>query len=310
MHEKKFILLVFAGILVISLLVGVVLGLPDGKLHIVFCNVGQGDGIYIRMPDGKNVVIDGGPNNKILSCLGNRMAFWDRGVDLMVLTHPHQDHFTGLMEILKRYQVKNIVVPTVNNSESESYSSFIKLVTEEGTTIKNLYQGEKIEFGIQNPKSSAQSKIVFTSLWPTHDWVAERVNTVLNSPILAAETAYNDLNDFSEVLQMTYGTFDILFTGDAESSILEQIKSQGLLPQDLVEVIKVPHQGNKNALTEDLISYIHPKLGVIMVGKNSYGHPAPQTIQLLLNHNAISKRTDHDGDVEVISDGRQWWLKN
>lgn len=288
----------------ITLAIGFISGMPDGRAHIRFCNVGQGDAIYIRMPDGRDVVIDGGPNSRILTCLGNKMAFWDREIDLVVLTHPHEDHFKGLMEILKRYRVKNILIPPIGNTDSDLYTSFIKLIENEKATVKNLYQGEKIEFVFQNDKNGTQDKVVFKSLWPTKQWVADKSSLVLNKTNYAVKTSYNDLNDFSQVLQMTFGDFDVLFTGDAESSILEQVKN--LIPPKSIEVLKVPHQGNKLALTNTLAAHIKPKLGVIMVGKNSYGHPSPETIQLLSNSGSVVKRTDQDGDVEVITDGREW----
>src|SRR5437867_4244168 len=72
----------------------------DGKLHITFCNVGQGDGIFIRTPSGKNILIDGGPDKSILSCLAEHMPFWDRTIHLMFLSHPHDDHFAGLYYVI------------------------------------------------------------------------------------------------------------------------------------------------------------------------------------------------------------------
>ena len=307
MNQTKIVAISCVALLVVSLVFGFVAGLPDGNLHVVFCSVGQGDAMYIRMPDGRDAVIDGGPNGRVLACLGSQMAFWDREIDLMVLTHPHEDHFTGLIEILKRYRVKNIVAPPVGNSDSDSYTEFVKLARAEGATIKNLYQGEKIEFALQNTKLGNKNKVVFNSLWPTKQWVADSSSTVLTESVLAVKTSYNDLNDFSQILKMSYGAFDVLFTGDAESSILEQIKS--LIPQDSIEIIKVPHQGNKHAMTEELVSYIKPKLGVIMVGKNSYGHPSPYTIQILSNIGAFVRRTDKDGTVEIVSDGTTWRIR-
>lgn len=307
MNQTNIGLIVCIALLLISSIFGFVIGLPDGNLHVVFCNVGQGDAMYVRMPDGRDVVIDGGPNVRVLACLGSQMSFWDREIDLIVLTHPHEDHFKGLIEILKRYTVKNIVVPPVGNSESDSYTEFVKIAHEEGASIKNLYQGEKVEFALQNSTVSRNNKIVFNSLWPTKQWVADKSSTVLNGSDFAVKTSYNDLNDFSQVIKMSYGSFDVLFTGDAEQSILEPIKN--LIPQNSIEVLKVPHQGNKNALTKDLVSYIKPKLGVIMVGKNSYGHPSPYTIQLLSDSGALIRRTDKDGTVEIVTDGTTWSIK-
>ena len=74
--------------------------IPDGKLHVVFCNVGQGDAAYIRFPDGRDMVVDGGPDDKILGCLGKHMPFWDRSIDIVAMTHPPKDHMQGLIAVL------------------------------------------------------------------------------------------------------------------------------------------------------------------------------------------------------------------
>jgi competence protein ComEC len=295
-----------AGILFIF--IAYVTSLPDGLVHTVFCNVGQGDAIYMKFPDGKDMLIDGGPNEKVLTCIGSHMAFWDRTIELMVLTHPHQDHFNGLREVLNRYTVKHIILPPIDNHESESFHEFIRQVKQEGAIIQNLYAGDSIELPIQTHTSVTQHKIVFRSLWPDKKWVANNASTVLNMPSLAVSTAYNDLNDFSQVLLFTYGDFDILLTGDAEADILNNMSDRGMLSKQ-VEVLKVPHQGNKRALTDELTALIKPRLAVIMVGKNSYGHPDQGTIELLKKHGSLVKRTDTDGEVEVVSDGKGFHIE-
>jgi len=99
------------GYLIAGIITGLVLvfsffwSLPDGKLHMVFCDVGQGDGAYILFPDGRDMVIDGGPNDKIISCLSSHMPFWDRHINIVAMTHPQKDHAEGLVWVLERYQV-------------------------------------------------------------------------------------------------------------------------------------------------------------------------------------------------------------
>jgi len=308
--EKRIIFLIFAAVFLFTLVGGYVFSIPDGKLHVVFCNVGQGDGIYMRLPDGKDVVIDGGPNNKILTCLGQHMAFWDREIDLVLLTHPHEDHFKGLTEVLRRYSIENIVVPPIVNNESDYYKKFVSQVEKENAAVKNLYQGEQIDFTVSNGHSGNPVKVMFNLLWPTESWVADNSNEVLKQNVLGVKTAYNDLNDFSQVFLLTYGNFDILFTGDAGKEIIEPLIEGNLIPQNTIEILKVPHHGSNTALSEKILSFIKPRLGIIMVGKNSYGHPSPEMIDLLENDHVSVKRTDQDGEVEIISDGNSWRLTN
>ncbi len=110
MRVKYFLVGAF---IVLGLLIGVLTSLPDGKLHLVFCDVGQGDAIYIKTPKGSDILVDGGPNEKVLDCLGRHLPFYDRDIELVVLTHPHADHFTGLISVLERYSVKKIVLENI-----------------------------------------------------------------------------------------------------------------------------------------------------------------------------------------------------
>lgn len=87
--------------------------LNDGKLHVIVCDVGQGDGILIRTPSGDDILVDGGPDDSILNCLSDHLPFWDRTIELMVLTHPHTDHAAGLVYVLKRYTVLHFVTEKV-----------------------------------------------------------------------------------------------------------------------------------------------------------------------------------------------------
>jgi competence protein ComEC len=306
-HRK--IIYIFAGLLIcIFLLSSFFVYRADGKLHIVFCDVGQGDAIYIRFPDGRDGLIDGGPINRVLRCIGKHMAFWDRTIEFVVLTHPHEDHFKGIIEVLKRYKVETIIVPVVENAESLFYADLVKQIISEKALVKNLYQGNKVEFTFKESRAGNHNSIVFTSLWPTKDWVADNTISPLTDGVMTVKTTYKDLNDFSQVFQLSYGQFDVLFTGDAEKDTLQSLVDKDFIPQNTIEIIKVPHQGNKNALSEKLVSYIRPQLGVVMVGKNSYGHPDKQTINMLESEGAIVKRTDKDGDVEIVSDGREFQI--
>ena len=87
----------------------------DGKLHIVFCDVGQGDAIYIRTPKAFDILVDGGPDDSILSCLSNHMPFWDRKIDLVILTHPHADHLNGLIPLLQNSQGRSFATESLTN---------------------------------------------------------------------------------------------------------------------------------------------------------------------------------------------------
>lgn len=117
-----------------------------------------------------------------------------------------------------------------------------------------------------------------------------------------------ELNSFSYYLHLQYGEFDALFTGDGDSKIQPEIMKTAELPN--VEVLKFPHHGSKYGLLPEFLELIKPELAVVSVGKNSYGHPTKEALQLLESRSIKIKRTDIGGDVEVVSDGRNWRMVN
>ncbi len=241
--------------------------LPDGKLHIIFCDVGQGDAAYIKFPDGRDMVVDGGPNDNVLGCLGNSMPFWDRHIDMVLLTHPQKDHMQGLISILERYDVDYFVRSDIENT-TEGYEKLLALAAAKNIPVKYMTAGESI----------------------TVD------NTVLRFLGPPADMVSRELNEHSLVFVLDYGTFDALFTGDATFS--ESVEP--------VEVLKVPHHGSKTGMNEAFLNRLKPTLAVISVGKNNYGHPAQEALNLLQTVGARVLRTDEEGDIEVASDGRGW----
>lgn len=296
-HIPKFLVYVFF-FFTILLLVLVIYSLPDGLLHISFCNVGQGDAIYIRAPDGTDMLIDGGPNNKVLDCLGEKMPFFDRELDIVLLTHAQADHLTGLVSVLKRYSVKYFVSGPEGN-DIDQYQELIKIINEEQINVRNLYRGTIIKLG--------QLKLDF--VWPPREWTFQRLDTAGNNlrkqqAVLGAKTTAN-LNNFSQVFLLSFGLFDAFFTGDAESDILKLALQEESFGD--IEVLKVPHHGAKKGLTEDLVERIDPDVAVVSVGKNNYGHPNSALLDELKRHNVGVLRTDVEGTIEIVTDGKRWW---
>lgn len=280
-----------------NILTGIALGLvflfvylftlPDGKLHIVFCNVGQGDAAYIRAPSNQDILIDGGPDNRVLNCLGRHMRFYDKTLDVVMLTHPQKDHMEGLLYVLERFKVKNFVMPEIGNN-TEGYQKLVTLLKEKQIKTVNLTAGDSFSFG------QTEMKI----LWPERKWLAE------NNSVLGLATS-RDLNNFSYYLHLKYGQFDTLFTGDGDMRIQPEIFTRVTFPQ--VEVLKYPHHGSKYGATKELLEKVAPALAVISSGKNPWGHPNQETLDLLDDEKIIYKRTDSGLDVEVVSDGQKWW---
>ena len=254
---------------------------PDGKLHIFFCNVGQGDAAYIRFPDGRDMLIDGGPNDSVLACLGRHMPFWDREINIVVNSHPQNDHVKGLIFVLNRYTVDDVVRSDLTSS-SDVYAQFIDVIKTHHVPVRLVSAGEHITVG---PTS-------LSVIWPSE------------SHVLGVTTDAN-LNDGCVVLWLHYGSFDALFPGDADAHV-EPYYVGGPLADGRVEVLKVPHHGSRTGMTQAFVDWLKPAVSIISVGKNSYGHPSKEAIDMLQNIGSKILRTDQKGDIEITSDGKDF----
>jgi competence protein ComEC len=279
--------------------------LPDGKLHIFFCDVGQGDGAYVRFPDGRDMVIDGGPNDKVIDCLGRHMPFWDKTIDMVLMTHPQKDHMQGLLTLFKRFKVNYFLRSDVINS-TDGYRELMSEVDQHQIRVKYMTAGDMVEVG----------STTLSFIWPTSSQLAKGIRqsdrnlaASKNDADILGDTSLGDLNDYSLVFFLRLGSFDVLFTGDADSRV-EDNYSATKLADGIVEVLKVPHHGSKTGMNEQFLSWINPRLAVISVGKNSYGHPALQVVNQMSDADTQLLRTDLSGDIEVVADGSVWWVKS
>lgn len=283
----------------IVLLVATVFSLPDGRLHIIFCDVGQGDSTYIRTPNNMDMLIDGGPNDKVLTCLGKHMPFYDREIDMVVLTHPQQDHMKGLLSVIERYSIKYFVIGIEGNS-SQEYRKLVEMIERKKIPIRNLFTRDSFNLG----------EVKFEVLWPEREWAEsnvsnEQCNNITIKQCITSDTGKvlglstdTDLNLFSYYLLLNYKDFSALFTGDGDSKIQPQVMAENDLQQ--VKLIKVPHHGSKTGMLGEFLDVLKPEEAVVSVGKNSYGHPAKEALNLLERRGIKVRRTDWEGDVEIV----------
>ncbi len=282
----------------------------DNKLHIVFCNVGQGDAVYIKLPNQQEVLIDGGPDNgRVLTCLGQFMRFYDRTLDLVVLTHPQLDHYGGLTEVIKRYQVKKLVTVPVAGIGDE-FTGFATAIHNQKVPVFYLTTGEKMRLG----------ETVLTSVWPETNWLRKRLEIQSGRELFteSGEQKYqeavlpqDDPNVFSLYLHLNYKEFDALFTGDGDrqtQEFINNLRLTNVLPPS-IELLKAPHHGSKTAAEKWFADILAPKLTVILAGKkNRYGHPSKEFIDLMSAYGKVLG-TYQDKSVEVVSDGLTWQVK-
>lgn len=252
---------------------------PDGRLHVVFCDVGQGDSI-LMIKGSAQVLVDGGAGEEVLACLGERMPFWDRKIELVVNTHPQKDHLGGLDEVVERYRVGKMVVSSLEG-EGEEVKELAEVVEKKGVAVYQARKGDRIRVG----------EMSFAVLWPERE----------EGKVLGVSS----VNEQSLVLLGSLGEFDWLLTGDIGEET-EKLMEKRLRP---VEVLKVAHHGSKFSSSEDFLQRVKPELAVIQVGKNSFGHPTREALERLERVGAGVLRNDQQGTIEVVSDGERWWVR-
>ena len=293
----------FKNLFVVFSLIGALVWLavfsfPDNRLHLVFCDVGQGDAVLISK-GFEQILIDGGPNDKVLQCLSNNMPFFDKTIEIVALTHPEADHLTGLISVLDKYRVDWFLAGPVGNESAVYQSLSTKLQGNKALKIKifNPYQGEKIKLG----------EVELDTLWPEETWVRARVNYETASVnygegvVLGARTIHTKLNDFSLVFLLGYKDKKVLLMGDADSRVQDKILqaiSNWQLAIEGIEILKFPHHGSKTGMTEDFLQQIKPREAVISVGKNSFGHPTAEALDLLSRNGVKVRRTDLEGEIK------------
>lgn len=257
--------------------------IPDGRWHMYFLDVGQGDSILIQTPRGQRILVDGGPTYSAATFhLGRILPFWDRRVDLLVLSHPQADHITGLISVLERYQVGQVLYsePALDCGTLVC-ERFFEILEERGIPHHEAEAGMWIQ--------SAEGAIL----------------AVLHPPIDPLPGREGYANNNSLVLHLDLGQVSVLLTGDLETVGEMSLLSRGQEVASLV--LKVPHHGSATSTTSAFLRAVSPYLAVISVGEdNPFGHPREEVLDRL--RGKIVLRTDEQGTIELITDGERLWL--
>ncbi len=261
-------------------------------LKVVFLSVGQGDAEFIETPEGHQILIDGGPNATVLGKLSENMPVWDKTIDLVILTHPESDHMQGILYALQRYKADYILWSGIKKSAPEYYA-WMKILAYQknmGAKIIVAQSGAGLPAGRQEIKAG---NVLIDTIYPLQSMEGKEMKS--------------SSNDSCVVSKIIYGKNSFLFTGDidtkAEKEIVGEIIWHGSGQDILANVLKVAHHGSKYSTSDLFLASVTPKFAVIEVGKNSYGHPTPETLQRLQNFGIKVLRTDINGDVTFISDG-------
>lgn len=295
---KSWKLIAFIALLVLSAAVLAVQSVSSNKLKIIACDVGQGDGFLITYKSTQ-IIIDGGPNNKIVGCISNNTAFWDREIELVVLTHPQLDHYLGLIEIFRTYHVQNFLANNLDSSANE-YQVLINEVESSDTRVILPHETSAIRVGLIQLDILGPNK-EFINL-KSSNIAAQEDSKNAERTVLGTSTTDLDPNEFSISTLLIFRNYKALFTGDISpkksDEVAQILQKMGI---EHINYIKVPHHGSKNGLTENLLKVSRPDVAVISAGKNnSYGHPHKLVLDMLQEYKVIVRRTDLEGDVVVV----------
>lgn len=260
----------------------------DGNLHVYFFDVGQGDSALIVTPEGRQVLVDGGPDlDNATQALNRVISARDRSLDLVVMTHLDADHSRGLLQVLDRYQV-GAVLSGVDSTRSAMFAQWQAAVERNDANVVPIYQGYRLDLGsgvaaeVLNPRSGSSN----------------------NGP-----GSNGSGNNDAVVLRLTYGSISFLLTADIEAET-EAILSTGDTGIQST-VLKAAHHGSKSSSTAGFIRQVDPAAVLVSVGeRNSYGHPNPGVMDRLTEQAGDENlyRTDRDGDVEFVTDGTKLWV--
>lgn len=264
----------------------------DGKVHVLFFDVGQGDSELLIMPDGTDVLIDGGPDRRITELLGRSLPPSDRTIEVIILTHPHADHLVGLLEVIKHYKVLKIFMTRVEN-RGYVYNEWLRQIEEFNIPVVYVKAGDEFVYGGAVLKVLSPDESLERSFKP------------------ASGGADSDINDTSIILKLVFGEKSFLFMGDAGTEIEKHLLET---KEDIdVDILKAGHHGSKYSSSYEFLKKVLPSHTVISSGAgNSYGHPGYKTLRALGLVGSRVWRTDMVGTVFAVSDGKtlEVWAEN
>jgi competence protein ComEC len=263
----------------------VAVSMPDNRLRVSFLDVGQGDAILIQK-GSQQALVDGGPSPQAVCLgLGEKMPFWDRTIELVILTHPSADHVTGLVEVLKRYRVREVLYPNLA-FESAVYDEWLRLIEAKDIESTLAQAGQQINLG---------------------DGVVIEVLSPRSPPLSDTES---DVDNNAAVLRLSLGEVSFLLTADMmREAEFELLYDRANLKST---VLKVAHHGSDTSTTPEFLAVVNPELAVISVGAdNDYGHPSAEVITRLIEKVGSGNiyRTDESGTIEFTTDGERLWVK-
>ena len=300
----------------------------DESVYFTVCDVGQGDALLFSKSYFQ-LLIDTGPDEKLISCLNKNIAFWDKKIDVLVLTHFDADHVAAFEELINFYQIGTIFLPLTDYKESDLYlelKEYLIALNEQGTIIKEPFLGQQIAFYDFTREDKAKyngiEPLFFTFLTPTSikeekyeqleeinafSW--QETETILSDKNIKKMTDEISENNRSIVLLLDYKDLSVLLTGDLETPGEEALLGLSLIKR--VDLLKIGHHGAKTSSSLPLLLELLPETSVISVGEgNSFEHPNIEVLERISSVGSKILRTDHYGTINLVLDGEHFYLKD
>ena len=242
----------------------------DGNLHIYYLDVGQADSTFILLPNGENMLIDAGTKDNGKDIVNVLDTLGVNNIDYLVGTHPHTDHIGGMQQVIENFDIGKIYMPKAS-SNTATYKNLLQSIKKNGYTITTAKAGVEILY-----------------------------DDSLSATIVAPNSStYDDLNNYSAIIKLTYGLISFIFAADAEKLSEDEIRTN-----IKCDVLKVGHHGSSTSTSKNFLKKTEPEYAIISCGANNdYGHPHKEVIQRLNNAGISTYRTDLNGTIEAISDG-------
>lgn len=277
-QKNSMTLLSFLFIIALVVFINTIPLLSPQKLTVSFLDVGQGDAIWIQAPNGKELLIDAGPNQTVTDRLGEEKNFFDRTIDMILATHSDADHIGGFPYVFDRFVIKTVIKSEIS-SPTLIDRTFGKKVTSEQSQIVTARTGERI---ILDPKHGVVVDILFPDQNPT-GW---------------------ETNEASIVAKISYGNTSFLLTGDSPSDV-EKFLVTEYGSQLKSNVLKLGHHGSKTSSSDEFLQTVQPDIAIVSAGLgNKYGHPSPEVIENVETQtHAQVMETSQQGTIHCTSDG-------
>lgn len=255
----------------------------NGTLKFAVLDIGQGDALYIESPTGVQVIVDGGPNKTLMKEISAVVPWYDRHIDMIVVTNPDRDHYEGFIPLLDKYSIDVVLEPGTTNP-NEAYKILEDKIKEKNIPKILAKKGQRVELG-----GGAYIDIIF----PDRD--------------VSGLTP----NDGSIVMKLVYGDTSVMLQGDSTAKIEEYLRNSVGSTTLRSTILKVGHHGSRTSSTVGYVKAVSPEIAIASSGKeNDYRHPHQEVIDTFKKLNIPLYDTCNNGRIVLESDGKNFVLKN